>query len=533
MGFDSQGHAELSENAITLLVARGAANYTRHSTPLQGRFAHRLKLSTFSVHWSDASPAHACSVPTDFAVRWTRTTKFYAGWYTFHVRTDDGVRVWVNDDLILDDWTDHGPVDHYVSVPFASTGNATVRVEYYDSGGGAVALVEWWEDWESPSPVSAGAGDRPGPGWLACGMGVLALGGWRRSRVRRRGLAAAAGAAMASVVALLLTVGAGPASAGPTPAAAAPPATLTKSRPVAGTTGVATTVLAQWASTYADAGYWVCWDTTPNDACDPGWQPNGGALQKQLANLVPGLTYYWQVKADTAGGPVYADTGAWWSFTVAGTAPVLAKSTPAAEATGVASTVLVQWTSTWANAGYWVCADATVNTVCDTGWQPAGGAPYKQLSNLVAGVRYEWQVRADTAEAGSQYADGATWRTFTVAGTAPTVTKTAPAAGATGLGTTVTLQWTSGWTGATYAVCLDAVPNGVCDTSWTSVGGGGSYTRTGPQAGLTTSGRCRRRRSAAGWPATAGRGAPSRWRAWRRCWPSRRRRRGRRAWGRR
>ena len=211
---------------------------------------------------------------------------------------------------------------------------------------------------------------------------LLLLGGWRRSRVRRRGLAAAVGAAMASVVALLLTGGAGPASAGPTPAAAAPAATLTKSSPVAGTTGVA-------------------------------------------------------------------------------------------------STVLVQWTSTWVNAGYWVCADATVNTVCDTGWQPAGGAPYKQLSNLVAGVRYEWQVRADTAEAGSQHADGATWRTFSVAGVAPVLAKQAPAAGATGLGTTVTLQWTSGWTGATYAVCLDAVPNGVCDTSWTGVGGGGSYTRTG------------------------------------------------------
>jgi hypothetical protein len=40
--------------------------------------------------------------------------------------------------------------------------------------------------------------------------------------------------------------------------------------------GQATTVVAQWASTYGDAGYWVCWNTTPNDACDVALRRGSG-----------------------------------------------------------------------------------------------------------------------------------------------------------------------------------------------------------------------------------------------------------------
>ncbi len=88
--------------------------------------------------------------------------------------------------------------------------------------------------------------------------------------------------------------------------------TLAKTAPTTGTTGLGSPVTLQWGAV-ANEGYWVCWDTTPNQACDTGWQANGAATTRGLTALAVG-TYYWQVK--TTGSGVEADGGTWWSFTV-------------------------------------------------------------------------------------------------------------------------------------------------------------------------------------------------------------------------
>ncbi len=88
--------------------------------------------------------------------------------------------------------------------------------------------------------------------------------------------------------------------------------TLAKTAPPTGTTGLGSPVTLQWGAV-ANEGYWVCWDTTPNQACDTGWQANGAATTRGLTALAVG-TYYWQVK--TTGSGVEADGGTWWSFTV-------------------------------------------------------------------------------------------------------------------------------------------------------------------------------------------------------------------------
>ena len=47
-----------------------------------------------------------------FGVRWTgRITPPFSETYRFYANTDDGVRLWVNDVKLVDDWTDHGPTE--------------------------------------------------------------------------------------------------------------------------------------------------------------------------------------------------------------------------------------------------------------------------------------------------------------------------------------------------------------------------------------------------------------------------------------
>jgi hypothetical protein len=93
-------------------------------------------------NWGTGRPVS--SVPTDkFSVRWTREAGFNAGTYRFFVRPDDGVRVWVDDQLKIDEWHD-AAAEIYEAVVTLSAGVHSLRVEYYENLGDA-QIQFWWE----------------------------------------------------------------------------------------------------------------------------------------------------------------------------------------------------------------------------------------------------------------------------------------------------------------------------------------------------------------------------------------------------
>jgi hypothetical protein len=88
----------------------------------------------------DGGPA---SVGVDnFSARLTRTGTFAAGRYRFTVVTDDGSRLWVDDQLRIDRWDDQPPATFTVDVDLTA-GAYTLRYEYYECGGGATAHLSW------------------------------------------------------------------------------------------------------------------------------------------------------------------------------------------------------------------------------------------------------------------------------------------------------------------------------------------------------------------------------------------------------
>ena len=67
-----------------------------------------------------------------------------AGSYRFQTESDDGVRLWVNGTLLIDRWTDHGPTtDTSATVALTAGQRVSVKMEYYERGGGAVARLRW------------------------------------------------------------------------------------------------------------------------------------------------------------------------------------------------------------------------------------------------------------------------------------------------------------------------------------------------------------------------------------------------------
>jgi hypothetical protein len=113
------------------------ANTTLSGTPVIVR-----NDADINFNWGNGSPGSG--VPSDrFSARWTRSLGFNAGTYRFNVRSDDGVRVWVDDQLIIDQWHDASNVT-YSAERTLSAGTHAIRVEYYENLGTA-QIQFWWE----------------------------------------------------------------------------------------------------------------------------------------------------------------------------------------------------------------------------------------------------------------------------------------------------------------------------------------------------------------------------------------------------
>ena len=90
-------------------------------------------------NWGDGSPG--VGIPADhFSVRWTRTMQFNAGRWRFSATTDDGVRVWVDSTLLIDEWIDEVPTTHTAEIDLTQ-GQHLVKMEYYENTGGAMASL--------------------------------------------------------------------------------------------------------------------------------------------------------------------------------------------------------------------------------------------------------------------------------------------------------------------------------------------------------------------------------------------------------
>lgn len=94
------------------------------------------------------------------SVVWTGYLKpTYTESFTFHIESDDGVKVWVNDVLIIDMFTDLTVGNSLIasSAAVALTANELVpiRVEWYDNTGAAFIDLEWSSTSQAKEPIAA------------------------------------------------------------------------------------------------------------------------------------------------------------------------------------------------------------------------------------------------------------------------------------------------------------------------------------------------------------------------------------------
>jgi beta-glucosidase len=79
-----------------------------------------------------------------FSARWTGMIRpSYSGVHAFRARSDDGIRVFLNGELIIDDWQDHAPRTVTAIRPLEAGKTYSLRIDYHNHGGSALARFAW------------------------------------------------------------------------------------------------------------------------------------------------------------------------------------------------------------------------------------------------------------------------------------------------------------------------------------------------------------------------------------------------------
>lgn len=89
--------------------------------------------------------APASGLPSDhFSVYWSgQVQPQYSETYTFYTHADDGVRLWVNGVLLIDDWNAHPPVENSGTVQLVGGQKYNLELEFFENEYGAEVQLSW------------------------------------------------------------------------------------------------------------------------------------------------------------------------------------------------------------------------------------------------------------------------------------------------------------------------------------------------------------------------------------------------------
>mgnify|MGYP001036913194 CR=1 FL=1 len=226
-------------------------------------------------NWAYGSPA--TGVNSDrFSVRWTgQIEPVHASGsqsYTFYTTADDGVRLWVDGRLLIDNWTNQSAATRSGTISLAAGRKYDIKLEYYDGTGAATVKLEWQTSGVSRQTIpgarlyaSAGSG---GSGGSGSGSGGDSGGG---------------------------TGGSGGSSGGGTTTPVTTSVRLDWSVPVTRTDGGALQM-------YELGGYRLKYGTAPGQYGTVITLPNAYTTSYTVNGLTAGRTYYFVVTAFDVNG---------------------------------------------------------------------------------------------------------------------------------------------------------------------------------------------------------------------------------------
>ncbi|MFC1604660.1 PA14 domain-containing protein, partial [Planctomycetota bacterium] len=94
--------------------------------------------------WGDPGSPDPAVGDDNFSVRWTGEVEAaFTETYTFYPTTNDGVRLWVDGQLLVDRWFEQSPTENRGTIDLAAGNTYGIVMEYFENDGGAVAELRW------------------------------------------------------------------------------------------------------------------------------------------------------------------------------------------------------------------------------------------------------------------------------------------------------------------------------------------------------------------------------------------------------
>jgi hypothetical protein len=110
--------------------------------------------ATINFVWTSTQVDPRMPLGQPFSVRWTgKIVPRYSEVYTIYTASDDGVRLWIDDKLLIENWTIHGVTEDVTQVALEAGHAYPIRLEYFEKNGLSNEIIKLY--WESPSEQKA------------------------------------------------------------------------------------------------------------------------------------------------------------------------------------------------------------------------------------------------------------------------------------------------------------------------------------------------------------------------------------------
>jgi hypothetical protein len=156
--------APIAAAAVKTLLESLESRTLMSGTGLKAEYFHDANLSspaltridqTVDFNWREGSP-DASIAPDTFSARWTgQIEPKFSETYTFEATSDDGVRLWVDGQLVIDGWQDQSAAAFQGSIALRAGQKYDLKMEYYENGGRAVAALVWSSPSQAKQHVTA------------------------------------------------------------------------------------------------------------------------------------------------------------------------------------------------------------------------------------------------------------------------------------------------------------------------------------------------------------------------------------------
>ncbi|MCG8573044.1 MAG: PA14 domain-containing protein [Spirochaetes bacterium] len=145
--FTSGAATFVDDEAIGTTSKNWIAEYYANKT-LQGKPILQLTVNSIDFEWEDNGPItqwlqdffglNMLSFQEDhFSARWSTTRFFKGGFYNFDANSDDGIRIWLDEQLVINSWKNQ--VKNFKKNVYIPEGMHVIRIEYYENTGNATA----------------------------------------------------------------------------------------------------------------------------------------------------------------------------------------------------------------------------------------------------------------------------------------------------------------------------------------------------------------------------------------------------------